>query len=90
MTLLGNVSESRIKAFGISIETPMLTPAFREGLVKTIRKHKGNTPLEVYFYDPATRYRIQLKSNKYQVSVSAEFLADLRHLGVDQYEVVKK
>jgi hypothetical protein len=68
----------------------MLTPAFREGLVKVIRKHKGNTPLEVFFFDPDTRYRIQMKSNKFQVSVSAELIADLRHLGVDQYEVVRK
>ena len=90
VTLLGNVSESRIKAFGINIETPMLTPAFREGLVKVIRKHKGGTPLEVFFFDPDTRYRIQLKSNKYQVAVSEELLTDLRHLGVDQFEVVKK
>ena len=90
MTLLGNVAESRIKAFGINIETPMLTPAFREGLVKVIRKHKGGIPLEVFFYDPDTRYRIQLKSNKYQVAVSEELLTDLRHLGVDQFEVVKK
>ena len=90
VTLLGNVSESRIKAFGISIETPMLTPAFREGLVKVIRKHKGGIPLEVFFFDPDTRYRIQLKSNKYQVAVSEELLTDLRHLGVDQFEVVKK
>ena len=90
VTLLGNVAESRIKAFGINIETPMLTPAFREGLVKVIRKHKGSIPLEVFFFDPDTRYRIQLKSNKYQVAVSEELLADLRHLGVDQFEVVKK
>ena len=90
VTLLGNVAESRIKAFGINIETPMLTPAFREGLVKVIRKHKGGTPLEVFFFDPDTRYRIQLKSNKYQVGVSEELLTDLRHLGVDQFEVVKK
>ena len=90
VTLLGNVAESRIKAFGISIETPMLTPAFREGLVKVIRKHKGSIPLEVFFFDPDTRYRIQLKSNKYQVAVSEELLTDLRHLGVDQFEVVKK
>ena len=90
VTLLGNVAESRIKAFGINIETPMLTPAFREGLVKVIRKHKGSIPLEVFFFDPETRYRIQLKSNKYQVAVSEELLADLRHLGVDQFEVVKK
>ena len=90
VTLLGNVAESRIKAFGINIETPMLTPAFREGLVKVIRKHKGSIPLEVFFFDPDTRYRIQLKSNKYQVGVSEELLTDLRHLGVDQFEVVKK
>ena len=90
VTMLGNVSENRVKAFGINVETPMLTPAFREGLVKTIRKNKGNTPLEVYLFDPATRYRIQLKSNKYQVSVTADFLNELRHLGVDQFEVVKK
>ena len=90
VTLLGNVAESRIKAFGINIETPMLTPAFREGLVKVIRKHKGSIPLEVFFFDPDTRYRIQLKSNKYQVAVSEDLLTDLRHLGVDQYEVVKK
>ena len=90
VTLLGNVAESRIKAFGINIETPMLTPAFREGLVKVIRKHKGSIPLEVFFFDPDTRYRIQLKSNKYQVAVSEELLTDLRHLGVDQFEVVKK
>ena len=90
VTMLGNVSENRIKAFGINVETPMLTPAFREGLVKVIRKNKGNTPLEVYLFDPNTRYRIQLKSNKYQVSVTADFLNELRHLGVDQYEVVKK
>ncbi len=90
VTLLGNVAESRIKAFGINIETPMLTPAFREGLVKVIWKHKGSIPLEVFFFDPDTRYRIQLKSNKYQVAVSEELLTDLRHLGVDQFEVVKK
>ena len=90
VTMLGNVAESRIKAFGINVETPMLTPAFREGLVKVIRKHKGSIPLEVFFFDPDTRYRIQLKSNKYQVAVSTELLTDLRHLGVDQFEVVKK
>ena len=90
VTLLGNVAETRIKAFSINIETPMLTPAFREGLVKVIRKHKGSIPLEVFFFDPDTRYRIQLKSNKYQVAVSTELLSDLRQLGVDQFEVVKK
>ena len=90
VTLLGNVAESRIKAFSINVETPMLTPAFREGLVKTIRKHVGKTPLEVFFYDPDTRYRIQMKSNKFQVSVSEELITDLRRLGIDKFDVTKK
>ena len=90
ITMLGNVAENMIKAFGINIETPMLTPEFRKGLVKVIKSHAGKIPLEVFFYDPETRYRIQLKSNKYQVAVSTELINDLRHLGVDQFEVVRK
>jgi DNA polymerase-3 subunit alpha len=88
--MLGNVCESMLKAFGISIETPMLSPGFRKGLVKVIRAHEGRTPLEVYFYDPDTRFRIQMKSNKFQVAVSEDLLTDLRRLGVDKFEVVKK
>jgi len=90
VTLLGNVAESRIKAFSINIETPMLTPAFRKGLVQVIKAHAGKTPLEVFFFDPDTRYRIQMKSNKFQVSVSEDFITALRRLGVDQFEAVKK
>ena len=90
VTLLGNVSESRIKSFTINIETPMLSPAFRKGLVHVIKAHEGKTPLEVFFFDPETRYRIQLKSNKYQVAVSDDLITDLRRLGIDQFEAVKK
>jgi DNA polymerase-3 subunit alpha len=90
ITMLGNVCENMVKAFGINIETPMLTPEFRKGLVKVIKSHAGKIPLEVFFYDPETRYRIQLKSNKYQVAVSTELINDLRRLGVDQYEVTRK
>ena len=90
ITMLGNVAENMVKAFGINIETPMLTPEFRKGLVKVIKSHAGKIPLEVFFYDPDTRYRIQLKSNKYQVAVSTELINDLRHLGVDKFEVVRK
>ena len=90
VTLLGNLAEIKLKSFGINVETPMLTPAFRKGLVQAIKTHGGKTPLDVFFFDPETRYRIKLKSNKYQVSVSSEFISDLRRLGVDQYQVVKK
>ena len=90
VTMLGNVSETRVKAFSINVETPMLTPAFRKGLVRVIKAHEGKTPLEVFFFDPDTRYRIQLKSNKYQVSVSEELITALRRLGIDHFEAVKK
>jgi hypothetical protein len=50
----------------------------------------GKTPLEVFLYDPETRFRIQMKSNKFQVAVNADLINELRALGVDKYEAVKK
>ena len=88
--MLGNVSEEFLKGFILNIDTPMLTPSFREDLVKVIRKHKGSTPLEMFLYDPQTRYRIQFKSNKYQVRVSTELISDLRRIGVDRCEPLRK
>ncbi len=88
--MLGNVCESTLKAFSINIETPMLTPAFRKGLVKVVKAHDGKTPLEVFLYDPETRFRIQMKSNKFQVAVNADLINELRALGVDKYEAVRK
>ena len=88
--MLGNVSEEFLKGFILNIDTPMLTPSFREDLVKVIRKHKGSTPLEMFLYDPQTRYRIQFKSNRYQVRVSTELISDLRRIGVDRCEPLRK
>ena len=90
VTMLGNVSADKLRSFSVSVETPMLTPQFREGLVRVVKKHKGNTPLEMFLFDPQTRYRIQFKSNKFQVGVSTEFISDLHRIGVDRYEAVKK
>ena len=44
----------------------------------------------MYLFDPETRYRIQFKSNKFQVAVTSEFIADLRRIGIDHYEVARK
>ena len=88
--MLGNVSADRLKGFSLSIDTPMLTPRFREDLVRVVRKHKGNIPLEMFLFDPQTRYRIQFKSNKFQVGVSTELIADLHRIGVDRYEALQK
>jgi len=88
--MLGNVTSEYLKSFSINIDTPMLTPRFREDLLRVVKKHRGGTPLEMYLYDPKTRYRIQFKSNKFQVSVSSDLITDLRRIGVDHYEAVRK
>ena len=88
--MLGNVTSEYLKSFSISIDTPMLTPAFREDLLRVVKKHRGGTPLEMFLFDPKTRYRIQFKSNKFQVSVSSDLITDLHRIGVDQYEAVRK
>ena len=88
--MLGNVTSEYLKSFSINIDTPMLTPRFREDLLRVVKKHRGGTPLEMFLYDPKTRYRIQFKSNKFQVSVSSDLITDLRRIGVDHYEAVRK
>jgi DNA polymerase-3 subunit alpha len=90
VTMLGNVSAEMLKSFCINVETPMLTPRFREDLLKTVVRNRGNIPLEIYLFDPGTRYRIQFKSNKFQVAVTTEFINDLRRIGVVSYEAVRK
>jgi len=90
VTMLGNVSDELLKSFVVDLETPILTPAFREGLVKVVKQHKGNIPLEMTLFDPQTRYRIQFKSNKFQVTVSTDLIHDLHAIGIDKYEVVRK
>ena len=90
ITLLGNVAETMMSGFSIEISTPMLTKQFRKDLVMIVKKHSGNTPLTIFFYDPETRYRIQFLSRKFQVAVSTELIADLHRLGVERYEVSRR
>lgn len=90
VTLLGNISDNLLSGFSLEITTPMLNQSFRENLVRVVKRHKGNIPLEMYLFDPETRYRIQFKSNKFQVAVTSEFIADLRRIGIDHYEVARK
>ena len=90
ITLLGNVSETLLTGFSIDIDTPMLTKQFNKDLVAVIKKHTGNIPLTVHLYDPGTRYRIQFLSKKFQVAVTSAFLQDLRQIGVEKYEVIRK
>jgi DNA polymerase-3 subunit alpha len=90
VTLLGNISDDILSGFSLDITTPMLTPKFREDLVKVVKKHKGKIPLTLYLYDPETHYRIQFISKKFQVGVTSGLIQDLHKIGVDRYEVLKK
>ena len=55
-----------------------------------MKRNKGSIPLEIFLYDPQTHYRIQFKSNKFQVGVTTELIQDLRRIGVDKFEVIRK
>ena len=87
--LLGNVTDTYIKGFAISISTPMLTPEFRESLVKMIKRNKGNVPLTMFLYDPDKKWNIEFLSRKFRVAVTAPFIEDLRQMQI-KYSVLKK
>ncbi len=90
VTLLGNVSDDILTGFSMNLTTPMLTQKFREDLVRVVKKHKGNIPLNLFLYDPKTNYRIQFYSKKFQVAVTSDFIRELRQIGIDSYEVTRR
>lgn len=89
ISLLGNVTDSVLKAFVITLSSTMLNPKFRSALVKVISKNKGKTPLKVFLIDPATKYKIEFDSHKFGVSVTTDLIADLNEIGVG-YQVLRK
>ena len=89
MMLLGNVTDTFIKGFAINITTPMLSPEFREKLVKTLKRNKGNVPLTMFLYDPVKKWNIEFLSHKFKVQVTLPFIEELKEMGIT-YSVVKK
>ena len=89
MMLLGNVADTFVKGFAINVSTPMLTPEFREKLVKLLKKNKGNVPLTMYLYDPGKKWNIEFLSHKFKVQVTLPFIDELKELGIT-YSVIKK
>ena len=67
----------------------MLSPEFRENLVKMIKKNKGNVPLTMYLYDPEKKWNIEFLSRKFRVAVTDQLIEDLRKLQI-RYSVLKK
>ena len=89
ISLLGNVAGSMLKGFAINVTTPQLTGDFRKKLVKLLKENKGSTPLNMYLYDPKTKYKVEFFSKKFQIAVTNDFLYGLRDLGIT-YSVVSK
>jgi DNA polymerase-3 subunit alpha len=87
--LLGNVTESFLKGFSISISTPMLSQQFRDNMVKVIKANKGNVPLTMFLYDPEKKWNIEFLSRKFRVAVTADFITQLQKMGI-KYNVIKK
>ena len=89
MMLLGNVADTFVKGFAINVSTPMLTPEFREKLVKMLKNNKGNVPLTMFLYDPVKKWNIEFLSHKFKVQVTLPFIDELKELGIT-YSVIKK
>lgn len=87
--LLGNVGEEMIKNFAINIDTASLSPAFRKKLLKLLKDYSGPTRLCVNLFDKGTGYRIEMASNKYNISVCEDFLIALEHIGISYLVTTK-
>ena len=89
MMLLGNVTDTLVKGFSISISTPMLNDDFRKRLVRMIRENKGNIPLTMYLYEPQKKWKIEFLSRKFKVAVTSQLIEELSSMNI-QYSVIKK
>ena len=89
VSLLGNVTDMFVKGFAISISTPMLTPEFRDSLVKMIKRNNGSVPLTMFLYDPEKKWNIEFLSRKFRVAVTAPFIEELTRMQI-RYSVLKK
>ena len=87
--LLGNVTDTYVKGFNINIATPMLTPEFRDTLVKLIKGNKGNVPLTMLLVDPEKGWKIEFLSRKFRVAVNNEFISELKARKIS-YNLLKK
>ena len=67
----------------------MLSPDFREKLVKIVKGNKGNVPLTMFLYDPEKKWNIEFLSQKFKVQVTQTFIEELQALGI-RYSVIKK
>ena len=82
VSLLGNVNESLLRALKVYINEESICPELRKGLIKAIRSSKGPTPLVIVIVSSKHKWNVEMNSKKYNVGVNADFLAQLKALGL--------
>ncbi|MCQ2144135.1 MAG: DNA polymerase III subunit alpha [Bacteroidales bacterium] len=90
VSLLGNANESFLKEFRLKINTALLSAEFKDGLIKLLKRHKGDIPLSLFIIDPKTRYMVEFSTRKFRVAITPDFLKDIEALGIDGEAVRKK
>lgn len=81
ISLLGNISDDRVKSVMVELDTGMITAEFRKKLVEVLKRHKGRTTLNIKLVDMKTKYVVDFFSKKFSVSVSEALLSDFEELG---------
>ena len=83
------MTEAYLKGFAINITTTMLSPEFRENLVKLLKENKGTTPLSMFLFDPEKGWNIEFLSRKFRVAVTEPFIRQLHKMGI-RFNAIKK
>ena len=89
ISLLGNIGDALLSSFTIELSTPMVSADFRKHLMSVVKSSKGTVPFSILLSDPKTQYVIEFQSRKYQVAVTADFISEIKNLGL-RYKVLRK
>ena len=54
--------------------------------MNVVKKSKGKIPLSIFLVAPKTQYQLEFLSKKFQVAVTADFISDIKDLGL-RYKV---
>ena len=89
ISLLGNIGDALLSGFTIELSTPMVSADVRKHLMSVVKASKGTVPFSILLSDPKTQYVIEFQSRKYQVAVTADFISEIKNLGL-RYKVLRK
>lgn len=89
MMLMGNVTDTFVKGFAITVTTKMLSPEFRQRLITLLAGNKGTTPLTLFLYDPDKQWRIEFLAKKFKIAMSSDFVESLKEMGLE-HSIIKQ